>query len=41
VLSDAELKNANAGLCKMAYNKLVKQYILVGMTTASAGKGPL
>jgi hypothetical protein len=31
VLSHAELKNANAGLCKMAYNKLVRQYILVGM----------
>ncbi len=31
VLSHAELKNANAGLCKMAYNELVRQYILVGM----------
>jgi hypothetical protein len=35
VLSHAELKNANAGLCKMAYNKLVKQNIIVEMPTIS------
>jgi hypothetical protein len=34
-------KNADAGLCKMAYNKLVKQNILVGMPTDSADYRPL
>jgi hypothetical protein len=33
VLSYGELKNADAGLCKMAYNELVKQNILVEMPT--------
>jgi hypothetical protein len=36
MLSYGEMKNADAGLCKMAYNKLVKQNILVGMPTVSA-----
>ena len=35
------IKNADAGLCKMAYNKLVKQYILVEMPTVSADYRPL
>ena len=33
MLSYGEMKNADAGLCKMAYNKLVKQNILVEMPT--------
>jgi len=30
------IKNADAGLCKMAYNELVKQNILVEMPTIYA-----
>ena len=36
MLSYGEMKNADAGLCKMAYNKLVKQNILVEMPTIYA-----